>query len=422
MESETVKTRSLPSVLRMFLTGTVVMGLLAVAAEFICARWLGLDRIPYNGMTLGSKLDFADLAMFPPRFDHFHTTDFFSHAWGSDFLYPAPIAVLYWMFHLFPDDVNFFLAFVSLCFVCLTGWLFRELRRRGVAVAGAAVFASLSLVFSYPAYFEFNRANMEIFVWGLSALGILLLVRNRPWMAAVCIGLAGACKGYPFFYLGLFLMRKRYREMIFSLLVGAVANVVSLWAVAGNFGVGRAGTAEGLDEFQQLYVLRRRANEMGLDHSIFGFVKRFWVNLPSPERLQRGLWGYLVTAGLIAIGVFLWRLRKLPVINQVLFVTVTCITLPPTSYDYTLLHLYTPWVMIVFFAVEAWKNEQVIPRELWPVCICFMVLLSAQSEMIWHGERVEAQIKCVVLLVLAALAAWKPLGNRLELDPARAVA
>jgi hypothetical protein len=94
----------------------------------------------------------------------------------------------------------------------------------------------------------------------------------------------------------------------------------------------------------------------------------------------------------------------MPPINQVLFLTIASIILPPMSYDYTLLHLYTPWVMLVFFAVALWRNNLPNPKGLWPAFLCFIVLLSPQNEIILHGERLEGQIKCLALVALAVIA------------------
>ena len=133
------------------------------------------------------------------------------------------------------------------------------------------------------------------------------------------------------------------------------------------------------------------------------------IHVPPPEQLAHTLSIYLAIATCITLAVFFLRIRKLPIINQVLFITVACITLPPLSSDYTLLHLYTPWIMVVLFAIDAWISEGITPRGLWPVTICMAILLSSQTEFILHGERLNGQIKCFTLLLLGAVAAIVPL-------------
>lgn len=402
---------TLPPALRAFALAVVLLTALCWGAELFCVHVLHLDRVPYNRLTLVASDDFADIVLFRARYDHFHHSEFFSPANGYTFQYPAPVGLLYLPFEPRIMPAVVFETTLSLICVALMGWFFLALRSRGLALDPAAGFALVSMLFSYPMFFEANRANMEIFVWLLSGLGVLAFVRDRMWLAAVLIGLAGACKGYPYIYLGLFFARKKYWEMAASVLVGFATNAAAMWLLAGNFAAGKAGVAYGLEQFRTGYVLRRRFDEVGLDHSIFGFIKRFWYHPPPPDQLAHVLNVYLAVAALAAGLIYLFFAMRLPVINQVLFLTVAALVLPPTSFDYTLLHLYTPWVMLVFLIVELRRRGKPLSPGLWAVCCCFMLLLSPQNELIYHGERLEGQVKCVVLLATAFLALRYPFAQ-----------
>jgi hypothetical protein len=74
------------------------------------------------------------------------------------------------------------------------------------------------------------------------------------------------------------------------------------------------------------------------------------------------------------------------------------------SYDYTLLHLYTPFLLMVFLAIDFWKRGVELPRSVWAAFICFMLLLAPLNEIIVHGERIAGQLKCLLLLALAFIA------------------
>lgn len=380
-------------------------------SEYVAVHTFHLDRVPYNRMTLVENDDFADMGIFPLRFEHFGTPSFFDKQWGSEYLYPAPLALIYRLFYFSANSTNWYLGAVSFLFVVAGVLLFRALRKRGLDFDSSLVFAATSVLFSYPMYFTLNRANLEFFVWVFSAIGVLCFLKDKPWLSALFLGIAGGCKIYPFFYLGLFLVRKKIWQPVCALAVGVVLNIISMYAVAGNFAAGRKGISNGLESFRQTYVLHRRCLESGLDHSIFGFIKGAMTHVPHPERLATILSIYLAIAGTLALLVFFLRVRKLPVINQVLFITVACITLPPLSSDYTLLHLYTAWIMLVMFAVDAWLRAGSTPRGLWPITACMAVLLSSQTEIILHGERLNGQIKCIALLSLGTLAATIPLQN-----------
>ena len=46
----------------------------------------------------------------------------------------------------------------------------------------------------------------------------------------------------------------------------------------------------------------------------------------------------------------------MPVANQLLALTAFMVMLPPISYFYTLVHLYAPWVVLVFVAIRAGRR------------------------------------------------------------------
>lgn len=401
----------LPSLLRLFAIWTTVLGLLCGVTELAC-RLLpryGLNKLPYEGPTLPRADNYADVWLFNNRFRHFHTPSFFDRQWGTQYLYPAPLSFFYRALRIFPHTTPVMLGFLLLIYVALAVWLARTLVREGLGVKAAIVFVAVSLVFSYPLFFEFNRANMEIFVWGLAGLGVMAFVRNRPWLAATLIGLAAACKGFPFIYLGLLLARRQYRQMVYSLALAMAVNYFSLWALAGTIAAGKAGVLAGVNEFRVDNVLRLLPEMIGLDHSIFGMVKRFWPHLPSPPELGHVLTVYMGCAAVVACTLYFLRAWRLPVLNQVMFLTVACIVLPPVSYDYTLLHLYTPWVMLVLLIVRQSRAGREVPPGVGAAVVCFVILMSPENEFILHGERFAGQIKCLVLLALAFVALRFPM-------------
>ncbi len=147
--------------------------------------------------------------------------------------------------------------------------------------------------------------------------------------------------------------------------------------------------------------------EIGADHSLFAFIKLLIRPAPTPAFLDRLLPVYLVTAALAGTALFFLRIVRLPALNQILCLTVASILLPPTSFEYTLLHLFLPLALFVLLAVDA-SREGHISRVLKIVLGCFGILLSFIPELIHHGMSYGGQVKCLVLLVLFVLALWRP--------------
>lgn len=404
----------LPPALRLFCALMVSLTLADLASVALCRFVLHLKGFPYGEYLLPSDSAYADLRMFTTRFHHFHSASFFAPQWGSPYLYPAAIAPLYKLFFLFPHAlVGFFAALVAIL-LAVGLLLFRALRRHGVRRSSAAIFVLVSGLFSYPFFFEANRANMELYVWLFSALGVYAIYRDRPWMGAALIGAAAALKIYPLIYFGLLLSRKQYRQFVFGLFSSAVVTLASLWAVCPNILQSCRDVRTGLKTFEQVYVLHYRPVEIGVDHSLFGLLKR--VLGPRHEMiLPHLLLLYLAAGALFGLAIYFFRIRNLPYTNQVLCLSIACILLPPTSYDYTLLSLYTPWALLVLVCVDAYRSGRRLPG-LSIAFVLFGSLMSSQGEFISHGDRLGGQIKAVTLclLLLWALRYRFPLSSELN--------
>ncbi len=390
----------LPAVLKFFSLCNIGLTFVALASAFVCRRLLHLGNLPYGGYLLPQDSYYIDLWMYTDRFKHFHSLTFFSADLERNrYLYPPAVAPLYEVFFLFHRPVTAFFWFISIVLLVLAGLMVRALFRHGLALRSAIAFTTVCVAFSYAFYFEMNRANMEIFIWLFSALGVYFFTRGRSWKAAGFIGLAASMKLYPIFYLGLLVIRRQYRQVIFAVFVAAVVSVISLWVICPDIRLSLLGIAKGLHGFDLSYVQQYRPVEIGVDHSLFGLIKRIVGPLPS-ARYAHILAVYMTSAAIAGTAIYFFRIRFLPVINQVLCFAIACILLPPTSYDYTLLHLYTAWALMVILCVDAYRTKTPTVKGLWPAFACFAILLSQIGEIILHGERLGGQIKAVVLVIL----------------------
>ena len=344
---------------------------------------------------------FRDFYIYQPRYEFFHTDRFFTFH-GPDYLYPASVASLYRLFYFFPKSTAVFLAALSLAFLSVLLLFARCLLRRNLSPAALLQLFLVLLLCCYPLAFEFEQANMEWIIWLLVAVGVWAFVRRYSYFAAVCFGIVGALKLYPFIFVALFLPRRQYRPFALAFAVAALVTLSGLWLVDPNLTASWAGTQQGIARFGWLYVLRYQ--DIRFDHSLFALAKFLGSLRGHPisfGNLQWGLARYLPVAALAGFVIWLLRIRHLPFINQVLCLTVATILLPPVSYDYTLLHLYTPWALLVLFTVEMQGS---FAPGLTAVFCSFAVLLAPETEFVWNGQSFGGQIKAVSLLVLFVLA------------------
>ena len=145
-----------------------------------------------------------------------------------------------------------------------------------------------------------------------------------------------------------------------------------------------------------------------MDHSLFAVIKLWLYHLHHTDRLPFLLRPYLAVSAGVGVLLYFVRIRHLPFFNQLLALAVASIFFPPVSHDYTLLHLYTPFVVLALGMVAEKKpsRRQVLESAL---LACFLVLFSSESYLIWHGIRFAGQVKAVVLVILFITALSSPL-------------
>jgi hypothetical protein len=388
--------------LKLFITIQLVLLLACDLTELFCRTVLHLKE-PYDYPYLSTQQSFWDFMTFAIKSHYFHSPAFFTADPKFPFLYPAPSAVFYQAFFLFgPLSLLLFLTFLVLTFVVAALLLHRAMRQRGVSALQAAAFLAFTLLLSYPMWIDFKQGNIEIGVWLFVVLGVWAFCVKRGYCAAACFGIAGAMKIYPFLYLGLLLARRKYREIAFAGAVAFLATLASLWLLGGNdiSGTWRHILA-GVGTFRAQYVLQFRPNEIGFDHSLFALIKCCVLLFnPAMQQYPPQLFKTYVVVGTLA-GIL---------INQVLCLCIASILLPPVSYDYTLMHLYIPWAMLVLFAQEQWGNRRTIAG-LTVALVLLAFLFAPESEFICQSVRFGGQLKAIALIALMVVSLKYPFSS-----------
>ena len=404
----TASARPLPKALALSLRSfLVVLGVLTLACagiETFCKIHANLGT-PYNWPLMPRTDPFRDFYLYQPRYRFFHTSSFF-HFPGPDYVYPAPVATLYCFFYLFPHPTKVFLGALCATFLVAIISFAKALLQRNLSTAGVLQLILGTLLCSYPFAFEFEQANMEWIIWLVVVIGLWAFLHHHNYSAAVCVGIVGALKLYPVIYVALFIPRRLYRHCALAFAVAAIVTLAGLWLVNPDIRASWTATQQGIARFNLVYIVEYR--EIRFDHSLFALVKFLGTFRGRPiaiNNLQWGLARYLPVAGLAGFVIWLLRIRLLPLINQVLCLTIATILLPPVSYDYTLLHLYIPWALLVLFTLD---SQERLTRGLTATFCCFAILLAPETEFIWHGQSFGGQIKAVTLLVLFTLALLYP--------------
>lgn len=367
-------------------------------------------NIPYGFPSVAFQ-GWIDLLCFRARFAVLHQAAFFSTdpAFGVHFMYPAPVALLYRIFYAAGSHTLALFFGVTLGLTALlSGIVLREAVRRGLPLMAGVVVLGCAILLGYPFWFEYILGNMEICIFLLVAFGVLAFVTNRGYTAAALFGIATSMKIFPVVFFGLLLSKRKYRQIAFGAAVCAVTTVGSLRFLNPSVVVANRGILSGIEMFRQQYMIQYLLMETGFDHSIFGLIKflDFYRNA-AIYPIDKLLSIYLPCAAIVGLALYVAIIRKLPMLNQILLLTIASILLPSTSHDYTLLHLYVPWALLLLFSLQTSETRPRI-KGLMSAFLCFAILLAPESEFIHYGRGFGGQIKCLTLIVLFGIALTCP--------------
>ena len=298
---------------------------------------------------------FGDLTEYFSTFHRVHTAAFFdspSPAFPA-VAYPPFGAAMFAVLYAFSRPV---VAYVVLAGLWMTlAWLVvrRALLREGVDRVVALLFPVSILVASFPIEGLLQRTNVELFLWIFTALGMWAYLRGRDDVAAILWGLAAAGKFYPVIFLVLFLPRKKLRAFGLGVAAFVVATLASAAYFGPNIWTALAGSLHNTFGYQGVRVAEWGRHDLGTNHSFFTLIKVVVVTLHgSSAHLALP---YYACGAVVFAAVFFGRVKKMPVANQLLAVTLFMVMLPTISYFYTLVHLYAPWLVLVFLAIRAAK-------------------------------------------------------------------
>lgn len=364
---------------------------------------------------------YGDFPIYLSKFKYFGTEAFFTH--GFPFTYPAPVSLVYAAFYrLFPThSLDAFLVFTVLAF-CLPAVLFiRALYQRGLSIIVATGFGVTLLLLSWPALLILDRGNMEVVVWLLLATGMWAFATGRGYLAAVLFGAAASAKLFPFVLLCLFLSLRQYKQLALGVLAFLVISLVSLALLGPTIPLAYSGIQGGLDFFRLTYMTRWHTVENGVDHSLFAFLKMaifMYKHYPKDHVFLKPLQIYFDCTALAGVLFYFLRIRFLPLLNQVLVLSIIAILFTPFSGDGTLVHLYYPFAMLLFFAIEA-SRRGIHIRGLRASLLSLTFLFSLASYLVRRTSdipphRIEGEVKCVVLVYLLYLGLRWPLGPALR--------
>lgn len=376
-----------------------LLPLLLAFGSLAAILWL-LPLLTPHSILFPSGPNFEDIIVYKGRFTLYHSARFFTSRAYSAFAYPAGAAPLYALFYATADATTTYLLLALAATITASTAALLYLRRHALTW-----FFLPLLLFSFPLVFLIQRANIELILWGVVAVGIVAYLRKLSYVAAILFGVAAAIKLYPIILLGLFLSPARTRSrhdlpaFVAGILTAIITTATAIAYSGPTFHIAAFGFFSGVDRFQGHYVDTVSRVEIAFDHCLFSPFKLFAYSQhisPAPWRSA-----YYACAGTLALLLFL-RVRTLPSLNRIVFLVTAMVCLPPVSFNYTLVHLYVPLLLLL-----GALSQRSSPTALAALALLLFVMLPLVS-LTLIAPLPTGTIQAVALLGLLIVCAHKP--------------
>jgi len=299
-------------------------------------------------------------------------------------------------------------------------WLVRRLSARGVAFDPAAAFTLIVAATCWPLWVLFDTANVEGLVAMLLGAGLIAFIQRRWWLAAALIGIAGAMKIFPLLLLGLLLSKRRYREFFGGIAIALAVTIASLAILGPSIAEAQRQINLGLRVVTTDDALAAISPGPDTNHSLYTVVRSLVLlahhrhphapdaNPDATAAMLRPAYiAYLIVGALAGVAAYMVRIRRLPMLNQLLALTVCAVTLPPLSRDYTLVNLLVPFGLLCAYAADPAVQGRPAPG-LTACFVCFAFIFTAGT--FFNGAySLGSPMRALALLALFVLLLKHPL-------------
>ena len=375
--------------------------------------------IPFGIVWMTGDQQWCDFRAFQERSVHFRTAAYWFE-YDYPMTYPAAVAVILAMFYKLPHPLKIYLTVLFAGWIAWVIWLARGLVQRGIPTAQAGAFALVILLTAWPVYYQFDTANIEGLMAIVLFVGIIAVLRGGTgawlWTGTTLIAIAGAMKLFPAIMFALLLSKRRYKECAFGVVLMGILNYASLAIVGPSISAAQEHIKDGFRFLRNNFVTPYHSLQLNFSHSLYMPIKYVvvfadrWLRYggqhgPQLQELalvEATLTIYMVVMAIVGLTLYFWRIRKLPMLNQVITLTVASVLFTPFSSDYTLNHLLLPLSLMFFYAIEKWRAGGKVPGlETSFACICITIGFSSFFTIYYGFENV---FRCLALCVLMVTA------------------
>ena len=192
---------------------------------------------------------------------------------------------------------------------------------------------------TYPFLFVFDRANIEALVFILLALFIHFYQKKEDWKSVLCLAGAISIKMYPGAFLLIYLMDRKYQNILYTLLSVGAFTLISMFILKGGVAASYSGFIHNLAVFRLDYLIK----DAGLQHnlSLFGTLRIFYSHFNPSNPFPELIYSVFMVSFFAAISFYLVFFEK-EFWRAIAIIVLYILIAPQVSFDYKLVHLLIP--------------------------------------------------------------------------------
>ena len=259
---------------------------------------------------------------------------------------------------------------------------------------------------TYPVLFSLDRANLDMYIFLLILGFVVFFQKGRFVLSSLFLSMAIAMKLYPGVFIFLFLKKKKYKEIAYTIAATLCISVISLMSYQGGFVENLQEMLSALQGFNQRY-----SHSAGLQHNVsyYGVLKIITVgyyytvqgihDAATASMLANGVlnvpYMFLVML-LFAFVVFYVLKYEQTFWKNVYLLSATMILFPHVSFDYKLIHLLIPIILFL--------RDQKVTSFSNVYLVLFGIMLIPNNYLYIRGDiSIAVIVYPIIMTVLAVL-------------------
>lgn len=200
---------------------------------------------------------------------------------------------------------------------------------------------------TYPILYALDRGNFDLFLFVLFSGFIYAFKKEKYFLSAVLLGIENAMKPFPFLFLILFLLQKRFKEFFLSLVISAVLIFGGFLILKGGFFDQIEVYIKNLIIFKKTWIYGDSANGLSEASSLFAALKFLLcsVNQIISINLLEKIYSYI--GFIITVITIYFTCREKTYWKKVALLTLNMLLVSYVIIDYKLIFLLIPiWLFV----------------------------------------------------------------------------